>query len=122
MNYKIAGVDSIIIYFGDTIDPQTSQLLLSCYHNLKKKNLQGIIEIIPSYTTLFIQFDLFLFTHEDIFTLVKKVSQDQWVNHQTPGRQSRCHPILHQPAGKRQSQPFAGDAEKNSQRLKLKYD
>ncbi|WP_072681971.1 5-oxoprolinase subunit PxpB [Arcobacter sp. LA11] len=66
MNIKIASADSLIIYFSDTISKEVSLKVKSAYKRLKEKNDKGLIEIIPSYTSLFISYDIFKFDFEGI--------------------------------------------------------
>ena len=71
MRFKIAGVDSLIIYFGDKIDEQTATKVKKAYLSLKALNLQGLIEIIPSYSSIFIQFDVFKYDYESLKNLIQ---------------------------------------------------
>ena len=71
MRFKIAGVDSLIIYFGDKIDEQTATKVKKAYLSLKALNLEGLIEIIPSYTSIFIQFDIFKYDYESLKSLLE---------------------------------------------------
>ena len=71
MRFKIAGVDSLIIYFGDKIDEQTATKVKKAYLSLKALNFEGLIEIIPSYTSIFIQFDISKYDYESLKFLLK---------------------------------------------------
>jgi inhibitor of KinA len=71
MRFKIAGVDSLIIYFGDKIDEQTATKVKKAYLSLKALNFEGLIEIIPSYTSIFIQFDVFKYDYESLKNLIQ---------------------------------------------------
>ena len=71
LTYKIASVDAILIIFGEVISKEVSDRVLALYHHLKAMPLEGIIEIIPSYTTLYLQFDLFAYSHETLFTQIE---------------------------------------------------
>ena len=66
MIFKIAGVDSLIIYFGDKIDEEIALNVKKAYLSLKKLNLEGIVEIIPSYTSIFITYDIFKYDFESL--------------------------------------------------------
>ena len=72
MRFKIAGVDSLIIYFGDKIDELTANKVKKTYLCLKNLNLEGLVEIIPSYTSIFIQYDIFKYDYEFISSKSKK--------------------------------------------------
>ena len=59
MNIKLASVDSVIIYFSDTISKETSQKVKSAYKLLKSLDDTNLIEIVPSYTSILITYDIF---------------------------------------------------------------
>lgn len=71
MRFKIASVDSLIIYFGDKIDEKTATKVKKAYKSLKALNIDGLIEIIPSYSSIFISFDIFKYDYESLKTLLK---------------------------------------------------
>jgi inhibitor of KinA len=71
MRFKIASVDSLIIYFGDTINEETSLKVKKAYKSLKALNMDGLIEIIPSYSSIFISFDIFKYDYESLKNLLE---------------------------------------------------
>lgn len=75
MKYEIrtASVDSIIVYFGDEISNKTSQNIQKIIHTLNKEKNSSIIEIIPSYTTLLITYDILNFDSNKIEKYIKKI-------------------------------------------------
>jgi KipI family sensor histidine kinase inhibitor len=87
LSYKIASIDAIVIYMGTVISEEVSDRVLALYHALKKRPLEGIIEIIPSYTTLYLQFDLFLHTHEKLFAQIEAMSMEVDVSSLPLGRE-----------------------------------
>ena len=72
MKFSISSVDSLIIYFGDVITSETSSKVKKAYRCLKNQNIDGLIEIIPSYTTIFISYDIFKYDYESLKKLLKK--------------------------------------------------
>lgn len=70
MRFNIAGVDSLIIYFGDKIEEKTANKVKKAYLSIKNLNLDGLVEIIPSYTSIFIQFDIFKHDYESLKNLL----------------------------------------------------
>lgn len=66
MQIKLASVDSIIIYFGDEISPQIASDVKKAYYCLKNLNLEGITEVVPSYTSIFISYDILKYDYESI--------------------------------------------------------
>lgn len=71
MRFKIASVDSLIIYFGDTINEETSLKVKKAYKSLKALNMDGLIEIIPSYSSIFISFNIFKYDYESLKNLLE---------------------------------------------------
>ena len=66
MEIKLASVDSIIIYFGDVISKENSNQVKAAYKVLKDLNSPYLIEIIPSYNSILVTYDIFKYTFEDI--------------------------------------------------------
>jgi len=74
MDYKIAGVSSLILNFGNIISDESSAEVLALYRRLIHSEIDGLIEIIPSYTTLYIEFDIFAHTHESLYALLVEMA------------------------------------------------
>mgnify|MGYP005993096343 FL=1 len=76
MEIKLASVDSVIIYFNQTISQETSLKVKSAYkllHNLRDK---GLIEIVPSYTSILITYDIFKFSFSEIKFFLEDTLKD----------------------------------------------
>ena len=80
MIFKIASVDSLIIYFGSEINQDISTKVKKAYLSLKQLNLEGIIEIIPSYSSIFISYDIFKY---DYYSLKNKLENSINLDFQT---------------------------------------
>jgi len=76
MNIKLASVDSVIIYFSDTISKETSQKVKSAYKLLKSLDDKNLIEIVPSYTSILITYDIFKYNYEEIQIFLEDVLKD----------------------------------------------
>ncbi len=72
MRSEIAAVDALLLRFGEAIDPDVSDHILALYRALKSADIPGLIEIIPAYTTLYIQFDPRRYTHEAVVSIVQE--------------------------------------------------
>ena len=72
MKFCISSVDSLIIYFGDVISADTSSKVKKAYRCLRNSNIDGLIEIIPSYTSIFISFDIFKYDYESLKLILEK--------------------------------------------------
>ena len=66
LEYKVASVDSVIIYFGNSISKENVKLVQQNYISLKKLNNKGLIDITPSYTSILIHYDLQYFSYKKI--------------------------------------------------------
>ena len=73
MEFKLAGVDSFIIYFGNEINKEINTKVKDAFLTLKELDLDEIIELVPSYTSLYISFNMFKTNHE---TLINKIKKD----------------------------------------------
>lgn len=71
MDFKLASVDSLIIYFGNEISQDVSSKVKNAYLSLQKLNLDGIIEIVPSYSSIFITYDIFKYDYEKVVEILK---------------------------------------------------
>lgn len=71
MDFKLASVDSLIIYFGNEISQNISSKVKNAYLSLQKLNLDGIIEIVPSYSSIFITYDIFKYDYEKVVEILK---------------------------------------------------
>jgi len=80
MHAEVAAFDAVVLRFSEAIDPALSDRILSLYRALTSERVPGFIEVIPAYTTLYIQFDPRRYTHEAVATLVQryeaKIEQD----------------------------------------------
>lgn len=74
MSCKAVAVDALIMEFGERIDPEISGRVLALYRRLKELSLPGIVEIIPSYATLYLQFDLFRWEHESLCRRLRQIA------------------------------------------------
>ena len=80
MNIKLASVDSIIIYFDEVISKETSLKVKAAYKLLKEINDEAFIEIVPSYTSILITYDIFKYEFETITGLIKNLLSDLETN------------------------------------------
>ncbi len=76
MEIKLASVDSVIIYFSNTISKQTSLKVKSAYKLLKSLDDKNLIEIVPSYTSILITYDIFKYNFEQMKIFLNKLLKD----------------------------------------------
>lgn len=72
MRFSISSVDSLIIYFGDVISEETYLKVKKAYRCMRNLNIDGLIEIIPSYTSIFISYNIFKYDYESLKELLEK--------------------------------------------------
>ena len=75
MNIKTVSVDSIIIYFKQIISEEVLNQVQNTYYQLK--NLNGIIDITPSYCSILIRYDLEIYNYQTIKeVIIDTIKQD----------------------------------------------
>jgi KipI family sensor histidine kinase inhibitor len=82
MQIKIASVDSVIIYFSDVISKEVSLKVKSSYRTLKELNNNSFIEIIPSYTSILITYDIFKYEHTEIKIYLENILKNVDIKNQ----------------------------------------
>lgn len=76
MEIKVASVDSVIIYFDKTISKNTSLKVKAAYKILKSLEDKALIEIVPSYTSILITYDIFKYDINSIKVFLKELLKD----------------------------------------------
>lgn len=64
MNIKSVSENSVIIYFSENIDINISQKIRSVFNKINK--IDGIVDLICSYTSLLVIYDIFVFDDDSI--------------------------------------------------------
>lgn len=84
MKIDIAGVDSVIITFCDSISKECFNTITKYTYALKNSSLLGIKSIIPSYTTILITYDIRIYSFfeikEKLLSIDIKNTQEQKSN------------------------------------------
>lgn len=75
MHIKVASVDSVIVYLKNEISLEVSKDVRDLYENIK--NIEGFLEVIPSYASILIRYDIFLYDYDAVCTLIKKSSNNK---------------------------------------------
>ena len=68
-----AGDQAITITFGETIDTQISSFVFEVSESLRSFQLDGILDIIPSYCSIMIQYDPLVITSSYIYAICKEL-------------------------------------------------
>lgn len=72
MKFQIASADALIIYFGDEISLEVSDITVNAYNLLKESNIKGLIDIIPSYSSILINYDIFLYEYDKLCEIIQE--------------------------------------------------
>ncbi len=68
-----ASESAVILYFGSTIDPLVSKEVQKAYQALKHASIEGFFEIIPSYASLMVNFDVVRYSFDEACALIERV-------------------------------------------------
>ena len=74
--YRVASESSLILYFGEGIDPYIAKEVQHAYSALKKASIKGFYEIIPSYASLMVSYDVLMYGFEDVKALIEGQLQE----------------------------------------------
>lgn len=69
----VASANSIILYFGDKIDPVVSREVQKAYLALKEAKEENFFEIIPSYASLMVTYNVLAFDYDAVCAKVKNI-------------------------------------------------
>ena len=72
MRFVVASVDSLMMYFGESISADVAKKVRDAFFILKKASLEGIIEIIPSYTSMMVTYDFLKMDYTQACALIQK--------------------------------------------------
>ena len=79
MNIKITSVDSVILHFEQIISEEVLDRVQNAYSVLKE--LEGVIDIIPSYNSILIQYDLSVYNYRSVQeAIIKRLSNHQSIS------------------------------------------
>ena len=60
--------------FGSDISKETNSLVINYFKNIRKKNILGITNIVPSYNKLIVTFDLNLTNFKNVKTEIENLN------------------------------------------------
>lgn len=73
MEFHVASESSVILYFGSTIDPLVAKEVQKAYQALKKAKMEGFFEIIPSYASLMVSFDVLRYDFDEACAQIETI-------------------------------------------------
>ncbi|MCE5334322.1 MAG: 5-oxoprolinase subunit PxpB [Desulfobacteraceae bacterium] len=68
----LCGDTGVSVEFGDTIDPDVNGAVRRLYRNFKSAGHPGVLDVIPAYCTLFIQYDPWRCSLERLIQLIEE--------------------------------------------------
>ena len=71
--YKIASESSVILYFGESIDPLISKEVQRAYKALKNSYNKAFFEIIPSYASLMVSYDVMQYDFDGVCEKIESI-------------------------------------------------
>ena len=79
-NISNLGDAALYCDFGDEVNKETNLNVIKYFQSLKRKNIEGINNLTPSYNKLIISFDLKKTNFKDIKKKLENISIDQTIN------------------------------------------
>ena len=87
MQFKVASVDSLIIYFGDAIGSAVAQEVRRVFYTLKESKIEGVTELIPSYTSIMVSYDFLQFSYKEMCQKIEnQIAKAQDMTQEIPSR------------------------------------
>jgi KipI family sensor histidine kinase inhibitor len=83
MTFQRAAFDTLILYFGSTIDPETHTRVMACHDQLTGHLHHGIRSLIPSYASLLVQYDPLKWEEKALKTFLSEISKEETASHTT---------------------------------------
>jgi len=78
MEFKQVTLNASMLYFEDSISEEVLNRVQHAFHTMR--SMEGITDITPSYTSLLIEYDSSLLSHETLENLIKKSLQETHSN------------------------------------------
>lgn len=74
-NVKIrtAGDSSLLIRFGDSIDPDINVRIAATVQLMKEQHIEGVVDIIPAFCSLLINYDPRVISYDEMKTRMEKI-------------------------------------------------
>ena len=70
------GDRAIYIDFGQVIDPKINRHIRQTIERIKELQLEGIIELVPTYCALLVEYDAMLYSYSDICNIIEPTLEE----------------------------------------------
>lgn len=74
--YLVAGDKTLMVQFGNAIDPEINKLVRALAFELERRKIPGIVEWVPGYCTLMICYDPLLLPYKQLVSLLEEMEED----------------------------------------------
>ena len=74
------GDRAISIDFGQVIDPTINRHIRQTIERIKELQLEGIIELVPTYCALLVEYDAMLYSYSDICNIIEPTLEEGMTN------------------------------------------
>ena len=74
------GDRAISIDFGQVIDPTINRHIRQTIERIKELQLEGIIELVPTYCALLVEYDAMLYSYSEICNIIKPTLEEGMAN------------------------------------------
>ena len=71
---------AISIDFGQVIDPKINRHIRQTIERIQELNLEGIIELVPTYCALLVQYDAMLYSYADMCNIIEPTFSESVTN------------------------------------------
>lgn len=75
IKFLTAGDSAIVMEFGDTIEKEINARIAAVVESLKKKNIDGILDILPTYRSILINYDPVKISYGEMVDTLKGLSK-----------------------------------------------
>ena len=77
VKFLTAGDSAIVMEFGDTIEKEINAKIATVVKNLKKKNIDGILDVLPTYRSILINYDPVKISYSEMIDKLKELNDSK---------------------------------------------
>lgn len=71
VKFLLSGDSALVIQFGSEIKPEINKKIRKMMDNIKKENIDGIVELVPTYCSLLINYDVLKIEYDILIEKLK---------------------------------------------------
>ena len=73
VKFLLSGDSALVIQFGSEFKPEINKKIRKMMDNIKKENIDGIVELVPTYCSLLINYDVLKIEYDILIEKLKKL-------------------------------------------------